>query len=127
MLSSFPISVALGTILGFLSGLGVGGGSLLILWITLALNMDPATARPVNLLFFLPSALVASFFRWKQGHLQIKKILPAILAGSITAGIFSFFSQAWDVAFLKKAFGILLLFTGIRELFYKPKENQQKT
>lgn len=122
MLGSLPVSLLIGTALGFLSGLGVGGGSLLILWLTLVLGMDADTARGINLLFFIPSALVAGFFRWKQGAIPLRKILPAILAGCFGALLFSLIGHGLDTQRLKKLFGILLLATGLRELFWKPKK-----
>ena len=122
MLNSFPVSVAISILLGFLSGLGTGGGSLLILWLTLVLGMPQSQARSINLLFFLPAALVACLFRWKQGRLDFRKFLPAILAGSACSALFTFFSAAWNTDLLQKLFGLLLLFTGLRELLYKPKK-----
>lgn len=122
MLETFPFAVTIGTALGFLSGLGTGGGSLLILWLTLVLNMPPEQARLINLMFFLPSALIACLFRWKQGQLEIEKILPAIIAGSIVSGTVTFFTQNIDTALLRRLFGGLLLLTGIKELLYKPKK-----
>ena len=122
MLESLPFTILVGTVLGFLSGLGTGGGSLLILWLTLAVGMQQAEARVINLMFFIPSALVACFFRWKQGKLDLKKVLPAIVAGSITAALFTILGRELDTSLLKKLFGGLLIFTGIRELFYKPKQ-----
>ena len=112
----------MGTLLGVLSGLGTGGGSLLILWLTLGLGMAQDEARAINLMFFIPSALVACLFRWKQGQLKIKKVLPAIIAGSISAAIFALLGKNMDTSLLQKLFGGLLIFTGIRELLYKPKE-----
>lgn len=47
------------TLLGYLSGLGVGGGGLLMLWLTQWQALPYPTARTVNLLFFLPSSLIA--------------------------------------------------------------------
>ena len=85
MTECLPISIIVGTILGFLSGLGVGGGSLLMLWLTLVLGMEHPIARNINLLFFIPSALIASIFRWKQGTLDLKKVLPAIICGCLSA------------------------------------------
>ena len=111
-----------GCILGFLSGVGVGGGSLLMLWLTLVLNMPHHIARSINLLFFIPSALIASLFRWRQGDLKPAKIVPAIIAGCIAAALFSLMSQVIDTSLLKKLFGILLLFAGLRELMYKPRK-----
>ena len=122
MLESLPISIIAGTALGFLSGLGVGGGSLLMLWLTLVLGADHSVARNINLLFFIPSAVIASFFRWKQGTLDFRKILPAIICGCISAGLFSFLSKAIQVEQIKTLFGILLLLTGLRELFYRPRK-----
>jgi uncharacterized membrane protein YfcA len=82
MLESLPVILLVGTILGFLSGLGIGGGSLLILWLTVILHTDPATARSINLLFFLPSALLSCAIRMTHGSLKIKPLLPAILAAA---------------------------------------------
>lgn len=114
------LKLMVGTILGFLTGLGVGGGSLLILWLTIALGMEQSIARGINLLFFLPAALIACCFRWKQGTLRLRNVLPAILSGCAAAALFSWAGLAIDAAVLKKLFGFLLLLTGLRELLYKP-------
>lgn len=119
MLESFPIVILISTVLGFLAGIGVGGGSLLIMWLTLVLGMAHPEARVLNLLFFLPSAIVASLFRWKQGKLEIKKVLPAIISGCISAAVFSLLSFQLNMDIIKKLFGGLLIITGIRELSYK--------
>lgn len=122
MVDSFWVSIIVGTALGFLTGLGTGGGSLLILWLTMAVGIEQQTARGINLLFFIPSALIACFFRWKQGKLDFKAVLPAIIAGCIGAGMFSWLGSRMDLALLKKLFGLLLILTGLRELFYRPRK-----
>lgn len=122
MLESIPVCILVGTLLGFLSGLGVGGGSLLMLWLTVVLHMEHPIARSINLMFFIPSAIIASFFRWKQGKLSFQKVLPAIVAGCASAAVFSFLSKTIDTGLLKKLFGFLLLLTGLRELFYRPRK-----
>lgn len=121
MLESLPVALIVGTLLGFLTGLGVGGGSLLILWLTLVLEMSQTDARGINLLFFLPSAAISCYLRWRQGAVTLKKILPAIFAGCAAAAVFSLISTRIDLEILKKLFGVLLLATGIRELCYRPK------
>ena len=123
MLDSLPAALIVGTVLGFLTGLGVGGGSLLILWLTLVLEMPQADARGINLLFFLPSAVIACWFRWRQGAVHLKKILPAAAAGCAAAAIFSVVGTRMDTVLLKKLFGVLLIATGLRELFYRPKSS----
>ena len=82
MLDSFLCNILVSAALGFLSGLGIGGGSLLILWLTQIVGMDPLTARCINLMFFLPSALISCCFRWKQHTLNTKVILPAAIVSA---------------------------------------------
>ena len=125
MLDSFPIAVAVGTVLGFLAGLGIGGGSLLILWLTMVLHMPHSAARGINLLFFLPAAVICACFRCSQGKIPFRKILPAIISGCIAAAFFSYLSPLIDVTALKKLFGGLLILTGLREVFYKKKKEGQ--
>ncbi len=119
MLTSFPVCLLVGTVLGFLAGLGVGGGSLLILWLTGVLALPYPQARMLNLLFFLPCALAATLIRQKSSAIRIKKLLPAIIAGSISAIIFYLLSRFVPVEFMKKLFGIFLVIVGVQELFLR--------
>jgi uncharacterized membrane protein YfcA len=114
---TFPVAA----ILGFLAGLGVGGGSLLMIWLTTVLHMQYADARIINLLFFLPAALISTLFHHKQGSVKLQKVLPAILCACIASGLFSIVSKQIDTTLLKKLFGGILIFTGLRELFYRPR------
>ena len=122
MLGSISFIIIVSAVLGFLSGLGVGGGSLLILWLTLIENVPQEAARSINLLFFLPTALISSLFRWKKGNLRLRKVLPGILGGVAAALLFTWFSRYISSDALKMPFGILLLITGARELLYRPRK-----
>lgn len=119
---SFLLTLLVSTGLGILSGLGVGGGSLLILWLTLVCRMDYTVAKYINLLFFLPPALISTVIHFLRGNLSVKRILPAALAGSLSAALFTMLSSSWDVDILRKLFGVLLLFTAWRELRYKNRQ-----
>ena len=121
MVNSIPVAVAAGTIFGFLAGLGIGGGSLLVLWLTLVVGMPQGTARMTNLLFFLFAGGTVSLFRWRKGQIDLPLILPAILTGCFAAAIFSCISIRLDTEKLRKLFAILLLITGMREIFYRPR------
>ena len=121
MLDSTFLSLIIGLLLGVLAGLGVGGGSLLMLWLTLILQIEPVIARSINLLFFLPTAICSAFFRWKNASIPWKVILPAATAGCIGAAVFSLIGLSMDTTLLKKLFGILLLATALRELTYRSK------
>lgn len=113
---SFMLILAIGTILGFLSGLGVGGGSLLMLWLTMVIGLDQSAARCINLLFFFPAALISSSFQLRQGAFDISDTLPAAIAGAVSAALCSVLLKGADLTFLRKCFGILWIFTGLYEL-----------
>ena len=120
MLLNFLVAAACGT----LAGMGLGGGSLLILYLTAFMGMDPAAARGINLLFFLPAALLSTLTRIRKGSLPIKKVMPAVWAGIGFAILFSWISRVLDMELLHMLFGILLLFTGGRELLYRPRKDK---
>ena len=122
MLSSFPVSIIVGTILGFLTGLGTGGGSLLVLWLTLALHLPPEQAKVINLLFFLPSAIISTLFRWRRGGIPFRKVLLPATAGCVAALVFALVGEKMNTELLQKLFGVLLIITGLRELLYRERK-----
>ena len=119
---SFIYNVAAASLLGMLAGMGVGGGSLLLLWLTQVALIETTQARIINLLFFLPAAAVSCLFRWKEGTLHWKKVVPAFVSGCAAAFLCSRLADRLQAEYLQKGFGILLLITGIRELRYKEKK-----
>lgn len=122
MLTEFLFPALIGTVLGALSGLGVGGGSLLMLWLTLVMGAEPEYARLMNLMFFIPCALAVSLYRWKQGKLDWKLTLTAVAAGCAGAVLGNLWRQHLDLDWMRKIFGILFVVCGIRELLYRPKK-----
>ena len=82
-------------------------------------GVSQETARVMNLQFFLPCALLATAFRWKQSNPNWKLILPAAAAGVLGAALGNHLGPSLDRKLLKKAFGILFLLTGLRELRFK--------
>ena len=121
VLETIPVCIAVGTALGFLSGLGIGGGSLLLIWLTTILNTDPYIARSINLMFFLPSALVACAIRKKNRQLDLKTAIPGILSGCIFASLGYWLSTRMETAMLRKLFGLILIVTGLKEICYRPR------
>lgn len=115
------VNILIGCILGFLSGLGVGGGSLLLLWLTVFQGASQDQARLMNLMFFIPCALIATLFRWKQGKLQWKIVIPAAAAGIAGSFLGSWLGGSLDREVLEKGLGMLFMICGIRELLYKEK------
>ena len=105
-----PFLAALGT--GVLSGWGVGGGTLLLVVMTLFLGVGHREAQAINLLFFLPTAAVSLFFHKEKGFLDKETFRQAAVPGVIAALAGAALSMAIDVEILKKPFGIFLLYSG---------------
>ena len=122
MLTHPVVCVLIGTLLGFLSGLGVGGGSLLMLWLTAVLGFTHQYSRAMNLMFFIPSALVASCFRFRSGKMPWHILLTAMIAGCAGSVLGNLISSQLDLEWMKKIFGIFFILSGIRELFYRPRK-----
>ena len=116
----FPLLI--GSILGLLAGMGVGGGSLLLLWLTQVVMMPQPQARILNLLFYLPAALTASLFRGIKSGIQPKITFPAIIAGCSSAVLFTLLGRKLNIEMIKKLLGGLLILTGIREIFYRQRK-----
>ena len=119
---NFAASLLVATVMGFLAGMGVGGGSLLLLWLTQVVMLEQTQARIINLLFYLPAAIVASVIRKKQNKVAMKPAVWAIATGCTAALLLTLVSRVIDVTLLKKLLGGLLMLTGIREVFYRPRK-----
>lgn len=115
------IGIGVASILGVLTGLGIGGGSLLLLWLTYAAGFTAQEARSINLLFFLPSALVCSLLRIRQHLVSPKALLPAVIPGSIAAAVSAWLSPGVSKETLQMLFAALMILSGIREVRCKEK------
>ena len=106
-----------GTATGVLSAFGIGGGSLLLIYLTAFAGVSQQAAQGINLLYFLPAAAAALPAHRKNGLLDRRTILPAILAGLVTAGGAAWLSNGLDTGLLRKLFGVFLLYIGLTQLF----------
>ncbi len=114
---SFLFSVLAGAITGVLSGFGLGGGTLLLIYLTTFAGVDQTAAQGINLLYFLPTAATALPFHLRNGYVQKKVAVPAVAAGLVCSAGAAWAAMALDVALLRKCFGVFLLYIGVRELF----------
>ena len=102
---------------GVLSGFGVGGGTLLLVYMTAFAGLDQRLAQGINLLYFLPSAAMALPAHWRNGSVVRPVLLPAILAGLLTAGVTAWVATVVEVELLRRCFGGFLIIIGGMELF----------
>ena len=102
-----------GAVCGLLSGLGIGGGTLLMVWMTGVAALPQQTAQGINLLYFLPSAACALFFHIRNRLIRWDIVLPAALGGCVTAAIAAWIATGLDVSLLRRLFGGFLCRFGI--------------
>ena len=109
---------------GVISAWGVGGGTLLLLVMTLFLDVDQRTAQGINLLFFLPTAASALVCHWRGGYLD-KSTLKAAVPPAVLLGLIGAWAAgAVDVALLRKPFGVYLLVSGVSLIWPQKKDKE---
>ncbi|MDR1892508.1 MAG: sulfite exporter TauE/SafE family protein [Oscillospiraceae bacterium] len=113
---NFIIASTAGLFAGAAGALGLGGGGVLMIYLTLFAQTGQLEAQGINLLFFLPTAAVAVCLHAKEGLIKWKTVWPAILLGVIGAGAGFWVSGVLGGSFLRTAFALLLIFLGLREL-----------
>lgn len=113
------LPLIVGAATGVLSGFGVGGGSLLLIYMTSFAGLEQPLAQGINLLYFLPTAAAALPAHFKNGVVEKKALLPAIAAGLACSALAAWAATALDVDLLRKCFGGFLIVIGLRELFRK--------
>jgi len=121
-MADWLISALAGAVTGVLSGFGVGGGTLLLIYMTAFAGVDQHLAQGINLLYFLPTAATALPSHIKNGYIDKKTAKPAILAGLAGTALAAWAATALDVSLLRRFFGVYLLYIGLREFFRKPKQ-----
>ncbi len=124
--TAWLLPFAAGAVTGVLSGFGVGGGTLLLIYMTAFAGLDQRLAQGINLLYFLPAGLMALPAHRKNGFLQRDVLPPAIAAGLICAALSSWVAAGLDVDLLRKCFGGFLLLLGLRELFAPEPDKERK-
>ena len=106
----------------------MGGGTILILCLSIFLNMDQKIAQATNLIFFIPTSLAAIYVNVKNRKIDFKIAKPIIFWGIIGAIIGAMIAQKIEVKLLKKLFGIFLVIIAIHEIYVmiKTYRNQKK-
>ena len=102
---------------GIVSGLGMGGGTILILIFTIFLNIDQHIAQATNLIFFIPTAIIASYINKKQKLLDVKTGIIVGIVGALGAVIGAIISNKLNAQSLRKYFGLFLMIITIHEIY----------
>ena len=121
--------VLIGIISGIVSGTGMGGGTILIFLLSFMLGIEQHTAQATNLIFFIPTSIVAIIVNLKNKNIEIKQAIIVSIFGILGAIIGANIAIYMDVKMLKKVFGIFLIAVTINEIYsiFKLYKKDKKT
>lgn len=122
----YVVAVIASIFAGAAGSMGLGGGSVLLIYLTVFAGVGQLTAQGINLVFFLPIGAIAVFIYWRKGMIDFKKIWPFIAAGIPLCLIFGYLVKFINADILRKIFGGLVLIFGLYHIFAKGKENKKE-
>ncbi len=120
------VSAVVGFLTGVLASMGLGGGFILVVWLTIFEEVGQRAAQGINLLFFLPIALISLIFHIRNHLVNGKLVKKIALGGVLGAVVGTYGAQLIDNDLLRKLFAVFLLAFGLRELFFKKQENKRQ-
>ncbi|WP_304508444.1 sulfite exporter TauE/SafE family protein [Anaerotignum sp.] len=116
--------IVIGFFSGIISGMGIGGGTILIPALILILGSEQHQAQGINLIYFIPTAVVALITHTKNKNVLWKTAKPLALFGLAGAAAGSFLAVSLDADLLRKIFGGFLFLMGLSEVFKKKKQER---
>lgn len=111
------IEIIIGFSVALLSGLGIGGGGLLVIFLVLLRGTDQLAAQGINLIWFLFSSSAAMVVHLIKRKLNFRLIVWLVLFGSMGAVLGSILAGRVSPSLIRTCFGILLTFSGVWTLF----------
>lgn len=116
------IEILTGFVSGIVSGTGMGGGTILILCLSIFLSIDQKVAQATNLLFFIPTSIAAIYVNMKEKNINFKVAKAISFWGIIGAIVGAIIAQKMEVKLLKRLFGIFLAMIAMHEIYILMKE-----
>lgn len=111
---------------GVFASMGLGGGMVLIVYLTVFAGFSQLVAQGINLVFFIPIAIISLVLHTKNKLVEWKKAVPAVLWGTAAVIISAWLANRIEQSLLSKAFGIFLILMGLKELFFKSEKHKFK-
>lgn len=111
---------------GIFASMGLGGGMVLIVYLTVFAGFSQLVAQGINLVFFIPIAIISLVLHTKNKLVEWKKAVPAVLWGTAAVIISAWLANRTEQSLLSKAFGIFLILMGLKELFFKSEKHKFK-
>ncbi len=111
---------------GIIGGMGMGGGAVLIIYLSLFTDTPQLKAQGINLLFFIPIGLTALIIYAFKKQIKWKTVLPLSAYGVLGAIFGVMLTNALGNTYTSKIFGAWLLIMGIKEIFSKNRKSVEK-
>ena len=111
----------IGLLAGVTSGIGLGGGIILIPALTLIYAMPQQQAQSINLLYFIPTAVVAIVTHIKSGNVERELVPKIVVFGVISCVAGALVAVNSDPGLLKRMFAYFFIVMGVYEFFKVPK------
>ncbi len=121
------MEILIGTISGIISGTGMGGGTVLIFLLGQILGIEHHIAQAANLIFFIPTSIVAIIVNIKNKNIDLKLAIQISIIGILGAIIGAKTAVYTNVNSLKKYFGFFLLIIAIREIYILFKNHKKSS
>ena len=109
----------------YTSGYGVGGGTLLVLYLTAVAGLEQYQAGGINLLYFIACAPAALYAHVKNGLVEGRAVRWCVAAGVLTSVAAAFLAARMDTDWLRRLFGVFLLYVGAKELFSRREKTEK--
>lgn len=116
-----------GLLSGAIGAMGIGGGGVLIIYLTLFAQIDQTRAQGINLLFFIPIAVTAIFIYSRKHLIEWRIAVPFSLLGAGGAMLGFWIATFTDNSLLAKIFGAMLIVLGIKGLFIDKRSNRTRS
>lgn len=118
--------IIIGLAMGILSGLAIGGGTLLVPALVLLMGVKQHVAQGVTLAVFIPTAIVAVITHYRHGNIKLK-IAGYLIVGSLLGAVMgSLLATHTDANILRKIFGFFLICMGLYEFLCKPRVEKER-
>ena len=113
------IDALAGALTGILSGWGIGGGSLLMLYMGAVRGIGQQAVQGINLAYFLPVSAGALVGHIKSGLIEKNAFLITASSGVASAVLAASLANVIDAGVMQKFFGAFMLIIGAKEVFHK--------
>ena len=104
---------------GILGAMGLGGGAVLVIYLSVFTDTQQLCAQGINLIFFIPTAIIAVIIYSLKKQIEWKLTLKITFWGLLGTILGIMLTDFFGGKITAKAFGLLLILMGLKEIFTK--------